>query len=138
MKDIFAKLGGVVPATLVEAKQRMAKLKAFGDGELKADEAWQNTLANIEAAIEQEDLERIQSLWVFIPPMFEQKPVKMESIVVVALKELIENCPGSQLGTPNVFEVGIMLDSVFKQAGYELELHQLGVQGTKILAVKRP
>ncbi len=70
--DIFTKLGGVVPATLDEAKQRLAKLKEYGDSELKSDDDWLNTLENIEGAINDGDLDRTKTLWLFIPPMFEQ------------------------------------------------------------------
>ena len=52
-----------------------------------------------------------------------------------AMKELIEMSP-KYAHDGIAFDCGELCERLFKEGGYELQLHQHGIQGTTILAVK--
>ncbi len=52
-----------------------------------------------------------------------------------ALKEAIDAHPIT-LGIPVGKDIGEMLEKAFEESGYDLQLHQHGIGGTSIVAVK--
>ena len=57
------------------------------------------------------------------------------TILAHALKEAIDELPPT-VGVPTGKDISTMLDSAFDAAGYALQLHQHGISGTSIIAVK--
>lgn len=51
-----------------------------------------------------------------------------------ALKDVLDKHPGN--GTDEFKDISTLMDQTFREAGYELQLHQHGISGTSIIAVK--
>lgn len=57
-----------------------------------------------------------------------------DDVIVPALKNVLDAQQTN--GQEHTKDVGVLIDQLFRAAGYELQLHQHGIAGTSLIAVE--